>query len=171
MIEIPLTRGFVALVDDEDAFIAHYQWRASNAKTGGVYGVRFERVNRKPCLFYIHRQVMGIEPGNPFIVDHMDGNSLNNQKSNLRITTVSENTRNRLKAPNRKSSSQYMGVSKKPSGAWVARIKHDGKNKHLGTFRTEDEAHRARLIFEKDHWGIQPIRAELHKALQAGEKE
>jgi hypothetical protein len=79
------------------------------------------------------------------IVDHINGNGLDNRKENLRVVTVVENARNsRGKVRSRKS--QYKGVSfcigrKSP---WRATIEAGGHGqKHLGYFSTEEEAARA----------------------------
>lgn len=73
------------------------------------------------------------------IVDHKDGNTLNNQRKNLRICTSTENNRNCKKRKN--TSSIYKGVGwKKPNNKWYARIKINKKELSLGYFINEKEA-------------------------------
>ena len=75
-------------------------------------------------------------------VDHKDRNSLNNHLSNLRFCTRKENQQNRSK--NKNGTSMYKGVSfHKPLNKWVARIKHNDHQIHLGYFTDEAEAARA----------------------------
>ena len=66
-------------------------------------------------------------------VDHIDGNHLNNQKSNLRLATSSQNKMNR--GPRKDNKSGYKGVSwHKQRNQWTARIMANGKYQHLGLF-------------------------------------
>ena len=80
------------------------------------------------------------------MIDHIDGDRLNNQKSNLRILTAKENSQNRLSLKN--STSQYIGVSyNKTNGKWVSQIRVDGVYFWLGHFRDEIEAAKIRDNF------------------------
>jgi len=77
-------------------------------------------------------------------VDHKDGNTLNNQKSNLRIVTINENNQNRDKG-SKKMTSKYVGISYiKSRDRWVAIIRLNGKNEFNKKFKTELEAIQAR---------------------------
>jgi hypothetical protein len=74
-------------------------------------------------------------------IDHIDGNGLNNLKSNLRLATRSENSRNSKKKP---SSSPYKGVIFVPSrDRWLAQINVNNKHIHCGYHLTQDDAARA----------------------------
>lgn len=71
--------------------------------------------------------------------DHIDGNKLNNQKTNLRIATRTENARNQR--PVRGGSSQYKGVGwHKAANKWRADIRINGELKYLGLFTDEIQA-------------------------------
>ena len=86
----------------------------------------------------MHRLILGLTDPKIF-VDHKNRNGLDNQRSNLRKCTRSQNIRNRKSAKN--STSQYLGVSwVKRSSRWLASISAYGKKKHLGLFKTELEA-------------------------------
>ena len=75
-------------------------------------------------------------------VDHINGNPLDNRKSNLRICTNAENQRNR--GVNKNNTSGYKGVCwAKQNKKWKARIKHNGKLIHLGYYKDKEEAARA----------------------------
>lgn len=106
-------------------------------KSIGYYHVT---LNGKPYL--LHRllaQAFIPNPEGKPEVDHIDGDKLNNDLSNLRWATRSENQRNRGKQSN--NTSEFKGVSfHKRSGKWQAYIKVDGKRKHLGLFHTKEEA-------------------------------
>ena len=98
-------------------------------------------------MFLVHQiiyyMVSGIEPLQ--IVDHYNGDKLNNKFSNLRLTTESGNQRN--KKMQRNNTSGITGVSwDKPTGKWVAKATdNDGKLKHLGCF---DDIHEAAAVVQ-----------------------
>ena len=86
---------------------------------------------------YLHRFIMGTPKG--MVTDHINGNTLDNRRKNLRVCTKSENNRNR--AGDRNTSSKYKGVSfHKRSRLWHAYINLNGKRKSLGTHKTEKKA-------------------------------
>lgn len=88
----------------------------------------------------LHRLVMCARGQD--IVDHIDGNGLNNVRTNLRFVTAQQNCANRIAQPN--SSSRFKGASfHKQSGKWEAKIRVNRKLRHLGLFATEEEAARA----------------------------
>ena len=75
------------------------------------------------------------------VIDHIDGNPLNNKISNLRIASTNQNASNRCKSIPGKSG--VRGVYKHTCGRWAAQIKHDGKVKYLGLFDSVDDARAA----------------------------
>lgn len=100
--------------------------------------------------YFLHRYVMQIHDSKfsiDAVVDHINGNSLDNRASNLRICTQQENSFN-----NRgKSGVKFKGVSwLKVNKKWTARIMHNYKTIHLGNFFTFAEAVMARLKKEKE---------------------
>ena len=163
-IEIPLTKGYVAIIDDEDAHLAEFKWSARVHKNGTVYANRTHRVSegfRGPIG--LHRCVMGLLPGDP-MVDHIDGDGLNCRRSNLRLANNKINGRNLASgARKHNKASPYLGVHQaKNDGKFVAQIRVNGKAKHLGRFHTAEDANVARLKAERELWGIQPRRAKAH---------
>jgi len=133
---IPLIRGGFAIVDGDDyAKLAEYKWYCEhNCNTS--YAVRSKNHKR----IYMHRQILNAPNGK--VVDHKDGNGLNNLRSNLRLCTKTQNMRNRR--PWLSCSSRYKGVSwDKSSKKWRARITFNGKKSHIGQFDDEVEAARA----------------------------
>lgn len=109
MKQIQLTQGQVALVDDEDfEFLSQRKWHAAKWKHGFYARSHNGWTNGKQNkLSKMHRVVMKIDDPAIFI-DHIDGNTLNNQKSNLRKCSPAENQKNQF---SRKGKSNYLGVN------------------------------------------------------------
>lgn len=133
MKEILLNKDFITLVDDEDYdYLNQWRWCVDNGYV--VRGIRNGKAVKK---IYMHRLLLN--PENDLVIDHIDGNKLNNQKHNLRICSIKDNVRNRKKA-NKKMSSKYKGVHYlKNNNTWQAYI-NNGKRIYLGSFKTEKEA-------------------------------
>lgn len=125
------------MVDDEDfEEIAKYRWSLS----ANGYARRSFMCDGKLRHTYIHRQLLGLSYRDKMVIDHIDGDKLNNQRSNIRVCTVSSNMFNRGKLSNNKSG--YKGVSwNKKSSAWQAQIRFNKKHKFLGLFSDPAEAH------------------------------
>jgi hypothetical protein len=138
-VNIPLTRGFVAIVDDEDAE------RMASRKWSVKFGKRTQyaqtNANTVPnTTLRMHRLIMDAALGQH--VDHIDGNGLNNTRANLRFCTNAENSMNRRKRLG--VTSQYKGVSwYSKKEIWGADIWIDGRTKNLGTYVLETDAARA----------------------------
>lgn len=121
------------MLDDADyETIAAFRWSFS----GHGYAMRKERRSK---TVYMHRALAGATTGQ--IVDHIDGNTLNNQRSNLRLTSKSGNAWN-LHRGHCDGSSNYVGVSRHRN-KWRAQICTNGKSRHIGVFETELAAARA----------------------------
>lgn len=143
MMYIRLTKYQEALVDD-DLYdeLNTVVWHTQVNKAYGFYAVRSEHVYRDKWDYttktiYMHRVIL--PPIKGMTIDHIDGNGLNNQRSNLRYATQSENLHNQRRI--KPHSSQYKGVSwYKPYGKWRASIGVDGKVKNLGYFVNEYDA-------------------------------
>lgn len=123
-----------AMVDDEDyEFVSQWKW-CGKKDPSGTYVQRTFRVNGKSKTVSLHRMIM--KAGSGELVDHADKNTLNNQKSNLRICTKAENNAN---SKSRKdSTSKYLGVSwNTRTSKWVAAIQKEKVIKHLGYFEDE----------------------------------
>ena len=131
MREIALSRGFVALVDDED-----YERLSVSRWSVMIVGDRHYAMSSKGRL--MHRLIVGAQAGQ--VVDHIDNNPLNNQKTNLRICTQAENLRNRKVAKH--SATGVKGVQIH-HGSYRVRITCDGVVHRIGTFKRIEDAHRA----------------------------
>lgn len=141
MKEIQLTKGYVAMVDDEDYDnISIFKWHSDVKlyKDGTVRRVYAMRKNNKKSL-YMHRSILGYS--GDMKVDHVDGNGINNMRSNLRVCSHTENLRNQHVTT---GSSMFKGVSwKKCARKWGAQIVVNKHAKHLGNFDSELDAARA----------------------------
>ena len=106
MTEIQLTQGKVALIDDEDyERVSQHKWYAHKKKRSKQWYVR-TKIKQKTVT--LHRFILDLPKYKP-LVDHIDNNGLNNQKSNLRVVTPYQNSLNRK--PRTDGTSQYKGVS------------------------------------------------------------
>lgn len=95
MREVILSQCKIALIDDEDfEAINEFKWYA-NKHRNTYYALRHLPINSSKKLCYMHRVIMKSPTRKQ--IDHIDGNGLNNQKSNLRICTGSQNQQNRTK--------------------------------------------------------------------------
>jgi hypothetical protein len=144
--QIKLTKGKLAIVDDVMfAHLSNYKWSAVRNKYGTWYAKRMvTNFIGVRCTVYLHWAVIGqpTDRNRQIVVDHIDGDGLNNRASNLRIATQRENLLNTKKRRNGKTSSRYHGVYwHKPSKIWRAALFVNGKLKHLGCFENELEAH------------------------------
>lgn len=141
---IPLTQGKFTKIDDEDfERVSQYKWHYSSKRLGSLIGCvkRHCVQNGKIYLMRLHRFIISVP--DDMQVDHIDGDALNNQKSNLRICTPAQNCMNKRFEPKRNTSG-FKGVSlHKPTGRWRARVKLDRKERHVGLFDSPIEAARA----------------------------
>jgi len=135
MREIQLTRGKVAIVDDEDYDrLSEHKWCAQKREHGGVWhAARYRKKSEGSSEYvYMHCEVLQCD-----MVDHRSRNGLDNRRENLRACTKSQNAVNSKKRSDNKSG--FKGVSR--SGKkWRAYIVVDGKQKYLGLFSTPKEA-------------------------------
>lgn len=134
-VEIPLNKGYVTIVDDEDAdAVKQFKWRVFFMKCG-VYAGRTARKDEPgPHSIYLARWLMKPPPG--FQVDHRNRDTLDNRRGNLRIATWSQNQAN---AP--AQTGRFKGVDfHKSRNKWRARMMVDGKVHFIGRFPTEEEA-------------------------------
>lgn len=135
---IKLTMGQVALVDDEDFESLIIKKWCSSKMGNSYYAITNIITEGKRSMRLMHRLLLGLTDPK-IIVDHIDGNGLNNQRSNLRIANKSQNAANRKHRNN--VSSRYLGVNwNKGAKKWQARVQKNYKQEYLGLFDLEIEA-------------------------------
>lgn len=140
MIQIPLTRGLVTTVDDNDHdLVKPHEWHVNACRN-----LYYARSGKRPG-FYLHRLLLPDADR----VEHIDGNGLNNQRSNLRPTTYSQSSITAPPKPGR----LYKGVREYRPGRWSARIGGGGHLTHLGVYRTPEEAARVYDRAAYERWG------------------
>lgn len=136
MKKIPLTQGRCALVDDDDFDrVSKYRWHAWRVPSKNKYYARrsLGKGGGKFPKQRMHRFIM--EVTDPLTeVDHINGNGLDNRKENLRLSTKTQNQRNR-QGPCKMNKSGYRGVGwSQLHGAWRARVTVNKRQIILGFF-------------------------------------
>lgn len=135
--KIEISKDVFILIDDEDVLLfINRRWHPfRNRKNGLIYVRGWDKLGKKKV--FLHKEVMKDFSKNP--IDHINGNTLDNRKCNLRICSTKDNIRNRTKHKN--NTSGYKGVYKVAKcDSWKAMIGVDKKRIYLGRFKTKEEA-------------------------------
>jgi hypothetical protein len=132
MKEITLTRGKVALVDDADCeWLSQWKWRSRLANKRYWYAA----TGRTTLM---HRVILGLVGRQ--VCDHIDGDTLNNQRYNLRESSYAGNAQNR----NKQSKTIFKGVHfNKRQGRFAVRVRVNGMKRHVGYFDDPVDAAKA----------------------------
>lgn len=155
-VEIPLTRGYVAIVDDEDADLAALRWRATNVGNT-VYAIRqVPSAPKKRRTVYMHRVILerklGRAPQPEELTDHKSGDGLDNRRSNIRLSDRGLNKANHRNAKRRDGMLTGVTLVKPRERRYRAQIRYseDGvfKQTHLGYYASVEDAHAA---FKRAH--------------------
>lgn len=149
-VEIPLTQGRVALVDEADReLIEQFSWCAIRVRKELIYAAAYipEQKGRR----YMH-QVLG-DAGEGKEWDHINGDGLDNRRQNLQAVTHANNIR---KAPqvHQGATSRFRGVCLLPKGSkpWLMQLRGNGR-RVTGRFATEIEAAKAYDAAALEHHG------------------
>lgn len=136
---IPLTRGYAAVVDEADhAAVARFTWSARPDRHGRVYAQRAV-VNAVGIhtTEQLHRYLTGAGPDQ--VVDHRNGDTLDNRRANLRVCSRAENGRNGNGRAGR--AGRFKGTMPgRGRGKWIAAVTVGGRSRYLGTFATDELA-------------------------------
>lgn len=134
-------------IDAKDfALVNKYKWHIRKTAADTFY--LFTQKNHR--IYKLHRLILNCPK--KLVVDHIDGNSLNNTRRNLRICTQSENTRNRRINKNNKSG--YKGVSyHKQTNSWQVEIQYDNKRIYGKTYKDKKDAALAYNKLAIEHHG------------------
>ncbi len=139
--KIYLGEGFWTILDRQDYYrFASFKWEiyGSDNKFYAVRGVMAG--SSRTTTVRLHRLIMDCPKG--LVVDHINGDSLDNRRANLRLATQAQNLYNRKKKKN--TSSQFIGVSfNKSHRYWCSQIRVNGKSVWLGSFDNEIAAAKA----------------------------
>lgn len=141
LLRIPLLHGLETIIEAADwPLVSGYRWvAAERPKQPGEYNVigHVPESGAQGRNVMLHRLIMGVGPRQ--IVDHINHDSLDNRRSNLRLATNQQNSFNsRL---SKRNTSGYKGVAwKARDQKWRARIRNGIKEIHIGTFDTAEEA-------------------------------
>ena len=141
---IPLTQGKYAIVDPDDyERLTKYKWYAAN-NSGSFYALRGKwcgTAKKRSKSISMHRQI--INAPNSLYVDHINHNTLDNRKANLRPATPAENARNAY-YPKKNATSKFRGVwFNKQTNKWRSQITVDRKKKQVGYFDNQHDAAKA----------------------------
>ena len=140
---IPLTRGQVTLVDASDyLFLIQWKWKAQPATYRGrsFYAERTSYVEGKYNSVKMARVILGLKHGDKRHADHINHDTLDNRRSNLRIATHAQNQWNT--GVRKCNTSGFKGVDRRGRW-WHARIGVNGKRHFLGSFASPESAHAA----------------------------
>ena len=148
---LALNGDFVSVVDaDEFERAMTRNWHVINRRSKRPYVCS----GCWPSVIWLHHFILRSDGSTQ--IDHINGNTLDNRKCNLRLATASENCRNRVRMSTNKSG--YMGVHfdkhARPSGKWRACIWVNGKNIHLGYFLVAEDAARCRDTAAVKYYGV-----------------
>lgn len=144
-IKVPLTQGYVALINQCDSDLLDHAWHAlTKASSRTIYAQRNSCDSGRRTKVKMHRIILSRILGRPLLrteeVDHIDLDGLNNQRNNLRLVTHTQNSWNSRRQLN--NASGYKGVSRRKHGChWRATITINGKQIYLGGFKTPELAH------------------------------
>jgi hypothetical protein len=141
---IPLGRGNYALVDVSDfEALSVYRWGYITTR-GRKYATRYERGSKRTKVF-MHREILGLTRGDKIQGDHINGDTLDNRRENLRPASHGQNQHNRKLQTN--NTTGYKGVwFVKAIGRYRAEVKYKNKKFNAGTF---DDPKQAALAYDK----------------------
>lgn len=150
---IPITKGLEAIVDDDDyERLSQYSW----CYHGDGYAARGFHHNGKVVIEKMHQAVLGKAPKG-IDIDHINGNKLDNRKSNLRVVSHQQNcfnTKRRVSKTQGVNPSKYKGVTwRNDREKWRSRICINGHRIYLGLYETQEDAALAYNVAAKELFG------------------
>lgn len=134
------------IVDDDDySILMEFRWFIATKR----YAARMVKNGDKRAIIYLHRQIMNPKIG--MVVDHINGDTLDNRRCNLRVCTQSDNLANQKIG--KRNTSGAKGISfDKNRNKWVAQTHKNGKHIFIGRYFSKEEAIAAHSnIFQKIH--------------------
>ena len=148
---IPLTRGLEAVIDVADVQLVNDRNWFAFVCGGKSYAASMSKKSEgKRTMRLLHRVILNAPQAHG--VDHRDGDGLNNCRSNLRLATQAQNTKNQALRLNSKSGFKGASYSTRDK-VWRAHIKVNYKQISLGTFSTAEDAHAAYCVAATKYHG------------------
>lgn len=142
-IEIPLTRGMFAIVDEIDfEDVSQHRWYAQRGKRT-FYAARDKTIDGKKFHILMPRAILKVSDSR-ILVDHRNGNGLDNRRSNLRTCTIAENNCNRQHLQRTNTSGVHGVFWDSGCNKWRASITANNKTVYIGIFNDKDAAKKAR---------------------------
>jgi hypothetical protein len=140
---IPLTKGYAAVIDAADlAKVVRISWRAHVDEDGRVYAIAHKPGSGKRGKSVpLHRFIVDAQPGQ--IVDHRDGDTLNDRRLNLRVCHNTQNIRNQRAHINKRTSKLKGVYFERDRGLFRAQIMVNRRKINLGSFVDEISAAKA----------------------------
>ncbi len=141
---IQLTRGLSALVDEDDFDrLNQFDWHVVGKIDNECYAKRHIHASKyRQKTVWMHRYILGDPPFSKADVDHINGNRLDNRKSNLRWCNRAINRQNSIKSS--KTKNKYKGVYFRGNGiGYQALIRVNRKLLHIGCFKKQSDAAKA----------------------------
>lgn len=150
MKRIRLSQNKIAKIDDADfSLISVHNWHAVEDH-GNFYAYTNVKIDGKRTIRQMHRLIMAAPKG--IQVDHINGDGLDNRRSNLRLCTQTQNARNcRVRAVSKSKFKGILWVTKR--GKWRARISAANKRLYSGYFDTEIAAAKRYDEMARKHHG------------------
>lgn len=145
-------KNTVAVIDKDDYNkVVKYKWNLhTDSVNTYLRAYKGYKENGVKEYIFLHNLIMDNLNKN-FIIDHIDGNTLNNRKNNLRRCDLKKNELNKKKPKN--NTSGHKGVSYSPiERKWKAYITHNNKRIHLGTFINKEDAVKVRKEAENKYF-------------------
>lgn len=139
---IPLSQGQFAIVDEADyEWLSQWKWYATWSLHTKTF-IAIRKGKREPGRresIMMHREILGLKYGDRGHTDHINGNTLDNRRENLRVVTYSQNNMNRRMPRNNTSGHKGLFQVRK-NGRWQVTLSKDKKRYYFGSYVTREEA-------------------------------
>lgn len=148
-VTIQLTKGYVTIIDEIDSDLAALKWYATTINNGYPYAMRVtkQRLHRVILSRMLGRELLPTE-----FVDHINHDTLDNRRENLRLATIHQNMQNRGMSTN--NTSGYKGVISCADGTFRPVISNDKSKRTFGhRYATPEEAYVIYCQFAREQYG------------------